>query len=828
MKNGNRLLSAGLGLIMVLGLFVAAIGSVPVAAAVATPTPVVTITHPATSGTVTDHTYMNVTWSVSPTLSKVWNWTRIYEAHNASAPSWDDAKNNVSGQNYNNFTLWGNNLYKVDVMTVHINATGKYQNSSVASVTFTGIAPGVVVTNPPAYTNNNNITARWTNFTTGTPIENISVTLTNVTHLHAYPTVVLSSSANNVSLKNIVHANLADGSWKIMFMVNDTGGNVSYMNYTFVVDTVKPKLSVTAPPSYTNNNNLTATWTMNGTGSPIKNVNLNITNDTTHKSFKFDLGAVSNTTLWNLLHFKLVDGAWTMKFNVTDEAGNFNNSVTYNFVVDTVNPTLSVTAPPAFTNDNNATVRWTMNGTGSPVADVKLTVVNVTTGDSFGPFSLGAVNNTTLFSHLQFLLQDGTWNLTFNVTDAAGNFKVVDYSFVVDTIEPTLTVTSPPLFTNNDNLTATWTMSGTGSPIANVVLTVTNDTTGESFGPFSLGAVDNVTLFDKLGFNLVDGNWDLQFNVTDEAGNYRVVEYEFVVDTVAPTIDVLNPTAGEHWNAATLVGEWNITDATSGVKDIMVKLDSGSFVDIGLNSTYAFTGLTNGQHTIYVKAIDNASNEADANVTFTVDLIAPTITGFQPSGSAVPLTSNIVITFSEPMLKSSVTITVTPTPPGLGSAVWSNNNMTVTYFVQSAASTSYTVKVTGTDLAGNALTGTTTYTYGSLNNIVGIVVDVNNNPLAGANVTITSTLAGGPTYYTTTSDTGAINILVAAGTYNVKITLSGYDEIDKNGVTFGAGQATNNLGTLSMTKTMDWTVPIIIIVIGLIVIVAILFLFRRK
>jgi hypothetical protein len=115
---------------MVLGLFVAAIGSVPVAAQVmATPPPVVTITAP-TNGLVTNQTYMNVTWTVSP-LPNIWNWTAI-------GPQGTDppAVNNVSGASNFNFTGLADGRYTVNVTAVHVNVTGVYHNVS-ALVDFT-------------------------------------------------------------------------------------------------------------------------------------------------------------------------------------------------------------------------------------------------------------------------------------------------------------------------------------------------------------------------------------------------------------------------------------------------------------------------------------------------------------------------------------------------------------------------------------------------------------------------------------------------------------------------------------------------------------------
>ncbi|HVO77832.1 MAG TPA: carboxypeptidase-like regulatory domain-containing protein, partial [Methanomassiliicoccales archaeon] len=181
---------------------------------------------------------------------------------------------------------------------------------------------------------------------------------------------------------------------------------------------------------------------------------------------------------------------------------------------------------------------------------------------------------------------------------------------------------------------------------------------------------------------------------------------------------------------------------------------------------------------------------------------------------------------SEEMNQDAIVVTVTPTPSGLGDPTWSNGNKTATLNIQSAASTNYSVKVFAKDLAGNNVTAI--YTYGSLCFVQGIVQDSNGNVLSGASITITSTLAGGPTYTTTSSDTGSFGVLAAAGNYNVKVTKSNYNEVDKNGVAVGQGLSTNNLGTLKMGNAIDWTIPIIIIVIGIIIIIVLVVALRAR
>ena len=96
------------------------------------------------------------------------------------------------------------------------------------------------------------------------------------------------------------------------------------------------------------------------------------------------------------------------------------------------------------------------------------------------------------------------------------------------------------------------------------------------------------------------------------------------------------------------------------------------------------------------------------------DTTAPTISSTIPNnnGTNVPASSNIVITFSEPMDIGSVQVTAVPDIT-LGMATWSAQNDQVTYTptVPLLPSTEYNVTVAGQDRARNQLGGTTTFKF---------------------------------------------------------------------------------------------------------------------
>jgi hypothetical protein len=307
------------------------------------------------------------------------------------------------------------------------------------------------------------------------------------------------------------------------------------------------------------------------------------------------------------------------------------------------------------------------------------------------------------------------------------------------------------------------------------------------------------------------------------------------VATPTPVVNILSPANNTHTNHGYMNVNWNVTGVLDDVWNWTRTYNVGQAPSAWVNVSSAHSRnltLANGTWRTDVMAVHwngtGYQNSTMKSVFYVLEQTAPTITDFQPTGAAVPLTTHIVVTFSEEMNKATVSVAVSPQPPAFGDAVWTNGNKTVTYYIELAPSTACTATVSGKDLAGNAVTGTLVYQFSSLTWAYGFVVDSNSKALSNATVTLQG--PPGATLITTTTDaSGKIGVLVPTNTYTITFSLSGYDTVTKSGVQLGPGQAANNLGSVTLSKTMDWTIPIVIIVIGIIVIIVIVVaLMRRK
>lgn len=92
-----------------------------------------------------------------------------------------------------------------------------------------------------------------------------------------------------------------------------------------------------------------------------------------------------------------------------------------------------------------------------------------------------------------------------------------------------------------------------------------------------------------------------------------------IVDFVPPTLWIISPSVGYKVESSKLTVTWIGSDADSGIDHYEVKLDEGAWINVGNNTSYNFTELDDGSHTVYVKAVDKAGNSVEHSVDFTVD-----------------------------------------------------------------------------------------------------------------------------------------------------------------------------------------------------------------
>ena len=194
-------------------------------------------------------------------------------------------------------------------------------------------------------------------------------------------------------------------------------------------------------------------------------------------------------------------------------------------------------------------------------------------------------------------------------------------------------------------------------------------------------------------------------------------------DQLPPTAQITSPAADMAPVRSATTITWTSTDDYTSTSDMRFswRLDGGSWSSFDKVTSCSLTGLSQGAHTIEVQAMDLAGNVSltPASRTFYADLTVPAVTATVPSGTVSPPVSTADITFSEPILVSSLgaddfvlTAPGGATIPVGTPALVSGNTYRVTFPTQTALGTySLAVGPNVLDLAGNPMAAAATSSF---------------------------------------------------------------------------------------------------------------------
>ncbi len=141
-----------------------------------------------------------------------------------------------------------------------------------------------------------------------------------------------------------------------------------------------------------------------------------------------------------------------------------------------------------------------------------------------------------------------------------------------------------------------------------------------------------------------DGMHNISFYCTDGAGNDGEDAWADVwIDTTTPSVTVTSPTAGTEEESGDVTVEFTCSDATSGVVSAWVSVDDGTEAEADPeDGNYTLMGLADGTHTVTVRVVDEAGNDASMEVTFVVDTPADATVMYVLAGVVVAAAAGLV------------------------------------------------------------------------------------------------------------------------------------------------------------------------------------------
>lgn len=230
--------------------------------------------------------------------------------------------------------------------------------------------------------------------------------------------------------------------------------------------------------------------------------------------------------------------------------------------------------------------------------------------------SASSFGEWTLYDQNVLITQDGNWAIAFNGSDLNGTSQDSNTQYAL--VDKTDSAVS---WDGNNN---TWQNFD-----ANIHLTCTDSTSGCATTRYRLDTDSNIGVsygnWQTYDSNILisrDGNWAIDFNATDTAGNASDTNTFYVlIDQTLPTVTITSPVNGSSQTSTTVTLEYTGSDSNSGIAKFYVKVDDANWIDNGTNTSYQFTAQSTGGRTYTVKATDNADNNSlDANAAITISL----------------------------------------------------------------------------------------------------------------------------------------------------------------------------------------------------------------
>ena len=242
----------------------------------------------------------------------------------------------------------------------------------------------------------------------------------NVNSGHYYPvTIKATDEAGNTTTKTDTDATLG-GSLKLKVKEKDA-----------------PAITISSPTagSYITNNKPTVKWKVTDADSGVNPATIGITIDSGSKVTGDSITKTAVTGGYECTYTPtaaLADGSHTIKIDASDFDGNAAGQKSVTFKVDTVPPTLSITAPAdkLITNKTAITVKGTTN-------DKISSPVTVTVKLNSGAATAVTVENDGSFSK-DLTLVVGTNTITVVARDAAGKSTTATRTVTVDQTAPVI------------------------------------------------------------------------------------------------------------------------------------------------------------------------------------------------------------------------------------------------------------------------------------------------------------------------------------------------------------------------------------------------------
>ncbi|HAB2447847.1 TPA_asm: Ig-like domain repeat protein, partial [Salmonella enterica subsp. diarizonae] len=435
---------------------------------------------------------------------------------------------------------------------------------------------------------------------------------------------------------------ITEGVHTLTVEATDIAGNTATRTLDFTVDTTLSVPTITLDTANDSGvagdnitNEKTPGFTINGIDTDASRVVVTVTHDGKSE----DVALTKNGGGWTFTPDSAwTDGRYTLTVTVEDDAGNIRHSAPLAVTVDTRTGINSI----ELVNDSgvagdNLTNEMRPHFRVEVPEDVNAVRLSIDGGKTWMHASKSAAGVWD-YSWLTDV-PEGTYTLTVEATDIAGNTATRTLDFTVDTtlLVPTITLdNADDTGERGDNLTnrpqPNFILQHIDADVASVVVSVTHDGTTSVFDASQEAGGGRFTP-DR---DWTDGSYTLSVTVTDKAGNVsQSTPLTVTVDTHISIgkVELINDSGVVGDNMTNDIHPQFRVTVPEDVNSVRLSIDGGATwvkATQGAAGIWDYTwpdDVKDGKYTLQVEATDKAGNTITRMLEFTIDttLTTPTI-----------------------------------------------------------------------------------------------------------------------------------------------------------------------------------------------------------
>ena len=409
------------------------------------------------------------------------------------------------------------------------------------------------------------------------------------------------------------YVNLSEGVYRLDISVSDNAGNTATATIFFAIDLENPTVSLS--PGTGLIIPVSSVVLLVNASDDVGVANISVYLDGSLIAF-YDAGG--STSFSASINASLLDGQHNLTAVAVDVSGKTGKTTSI-FTVDTTPPDTSLSVP-AFSSSTSIDASVYAVDDTSGIVYLAVYVNGTLVYEESWDTPLSSVNRT-----VNLLLGEGVYLVSAEAKDAAGHTGYAESYLTVDTTPPELVITSPldNAIYNSSTINvsvAAWDNVG----LASVSIMLPNSTLIE------IPLVNSTNFSLTLTVDLSDGEHAMWASAVDLAGTIYNLSISFTVDTAPPTVYIEYPGDGYIFGTPTIMFSGYVYDDTTFIPPGAISLTvDGVPVDFsydpGSGSVEATLSLTDGYHTIVLKAEDAAGNEAEDSITILVDMESPSV-----------------------------------------------------------------------------------------------------------------------------------------------------------------------------------------------------------